>query len=214
MGVPRWAACIYFSAFSERVPIFRCCRQSRGIGECLDSQASSGSTQGRPLQRRSTFAPPPMDRCALFWSKLDSHFRGPAQRRGPNARTLVHYHPALGFGDEMSGFLASVAVAVASQRRLEIAPLNGSSYLSAGFISAQAAPHDFEYTGSTKALTLVPRIISGFESMVRNCVSPPAPNRSQVCATAWCCVGSSHLLPRPLDFLQLSNFPKPKMWTQ
>lgn len=149
--------------------------------------------------------------CASLVHKLDGHFKSRAQQRTSTARTIVHYHPDMGFGDEMGGFLGAMTIAVATNRRLEIAPLLHSSYLSVGFLS----PFDFEYTGDPWMLSVVPVAVDGFQSMLDNCIRPPPFNRSSICTKAFCCIGKSHYVPRPLDFMRgsrtLDNFPRERV---
>ena len=157
-----------------------------------------------PMDGRLSPPPPPplapSSHCAAFTRHLDAHFQSDRQRRSPSARTIVHFHPDEGMGDEMGGFLATLVVAMATGRRLEMARVD-RSYLAAAFES----PFDFSYTGAPDLLSIVPQATKSFEHMTHDgCVKSPP--EDPTCATSWCCIGSGHYVPRPLDFTHMHNF--------
>ena len=76
---------------------------------------------------------------------LDAHAAGPQQSSRESVVVLVS--PA-GLGDQISGFLACAVAAIASGRRLEIAPQR-RSYLDVGF----TLPFNSTYTGAPEWLS-------------------------------------------------------------
>ena len=100
--------------------------------------------------------------CAETARVLDAHFRGDPQR--PGAPSIVSFHGGNGIGDELNGFLVSLTAALATRRRLEVAPQE-TSYLSVGFTS----PFDLRYTGGNEVLRLVPHAIRTFLDFTAGC---------------------------------------------
>ena len=85
------------------------------------------------------------DRCEPITQVLDAHAAGPQQSSRESVVVLVS--PA-GLGDQISGFLACAVAAIASGRRLEIAPQR-RSYLDVGF----TLPFNSTYTGAPEWLS-------------------------------------------------------------
>lgn len=99
--------------------------------------------------------------CAPIISLLDAHVRGSQQRSKPGGRTLVHVVRSMkrpGLGDQLTAFLGSMALAVATGRRLEIAP-QPFSYVHVAF----QLPFDTNYSGDTSWLlaSLSPSALRG-----------------------------------------------------
>ena len=133
-------------------------------------------------------------RCAGIESVLHRHFSSPNQRRGPGVRTLVAHGGTSGLGDHTAGLLGSIALAMASGRRLEIGA-EDSSVLGAGFVS----PYDLAYTGSPELNAVVDEALL---AMVRVRAACKANNGSYPgsCVAHMCCGGKSHYVPRPLEW--------------
>ena len=88
----------------------------------------------------------PSPSCAPITAALDAHFAS-AQRKSNRRRVIAYFGRLSGIGDQVSGLMSALTIAIASRRRLEVAP-EPTSYINHAF----SLPFDSRYTGDATSV--------------------------------------------------------------